>query len=125
MVVGHIRQNDVAVRYDLTTIGRMNPGDILPISQGDQAVLLQLRETEPAPVDKAQAEPVIKRLLAESGRRKTASDSLEKLKSSAKIEYVKKFSDKPAAPAAPAASAPAAKPADSTDHLKEGLKGLK
>ncbi|WP_047393337.1 EpsD family peptidyl-prolyl cis-trans isomerase [Chitinibacter sp. ZOR0017] len=103
----------------LPKFAAMNVGDIMALSEGDKTVLLQLKATHAAPVSPAEAEPMIKRYLANNDAQAQATQKMKGLRDAAKIEYLQKF-----------ASAPAAKPAEqaasSTDEsLKAGLKGLK
>ena len=97
----------------------MKQGDILSMNEGDKIMLLQLKDSQPAPVTPAEAEPLIKRYLSTNDAQENAKTKLKALRAAAKIEYLQKFASAPvAAPTTGAASAV-------DESLKAGLKGLK
>jgi EpsD family peptidyl-prolyl cis-trans isomerase len=128
----------------LDKLSQVNNGESLFVTgtDGFKAILVLASKAQPATFD--QAKPAIEQFLTVERRREFAQKEIKNLRTAAKIEYIGKFADKPAAaasapsePAAvaePAASAapeaaPAAEPAASTglnaDALSKGLSGLK
>lgn len=114
----------------LNKAASMQNGDIFIFPEGDQAVLLQLRETVPAPVTQQQADPIIRRYLQNTTRNTSIETSMKTLRTAGKIEYVQKFDEKSPTsktPTASTASAVPAAPVSGIDQsqLKKGLTGLK
>lgn len=99
----------------------MKQGDILSMNEGDKIMLLQLKDSQAAPVTPVEAEPLIKRYLSTNDAQESAKTKLKALRAAAKIEYLQKFASAPLA--APATGAMNASAVD--DSLKAGLKGLK
>lgn len=104
----------------LDRMAGMSPGDILILPENDKVLLVQLRDSTPAPVDQEKATPVIKQILANKNKGEAINSNIKALQGAAKIEYVQRFDDKAAT--APAAGTPVE---NGSDALKEGLKGLK
>lgn len=111
----------------LNKAASMKNGDIFIFPEGDQAVLLQLRDTTPAPVTQQQADSIIRRYLQNTTRNTAIETSMKSLRTAGKIEYVQKFDEKAAEPKATVASAAPAAPATgiNQNQLKQGLNGLK
>ncbi|QZA82019.1 EpsD family peptidyl-prolyl cis-trans isomerase [Deefgea piscis] len=99
----------------------MKQGDILSMNEGNKTMLLQLKNSQPAPVTPVEAEPLIKRYLSTNDAQENAKTKLKALRATAKIEYLQKFASAPVA--APATGALNASAVD--ESLKAGLKGLK
>lgn len=110
----------------LEKMANMAAGDIMIVPEKDQILLIQLRATQPAPVELDKASPIIKQIIANKNKGEAMTSNIKDLHDKAKIEYVQKFDkDAPKSAASPDA-APAEKPVENTsDALKEGLKGLK
>lgn len=103
-----------------------------PINGGLKVILVAA--SKPQPITIEQAKPLIERFLTETRRQEFIQKESKNLRTTAKIEYLGKFADKPAAGAsAPSAAAPAlaASEAASTASgidaaaLNKGLSGLK
>ncbi|WP_273432201.1 EpsD family peptidyl-prolyl cis-trans isomerase [Chitinibacter tainanensis] len=103
----------------LVKFAQMNVGDIIAMSEGDKTVLLQLKATQAAPVGAAEAEPMIKRYLANNEAQTQAAQKMKGLRDAAKIEYLQKFASAPAQQLQKQESTAA------DDSVKAGLKGLK
>ncbi|MES2089693.1 MAG: peptidyl-prolyl cis-trans isomerase, EpsD family, partial [Pseudomonadota bacterium] len=100
------------------------------LNGGLKVVLVAASKSQPIPLD--QAKPLIERFLAESRKQEFMQKEAKNLRSTAKIEYIGKFADKPAAGAsapvaasAPPAAESAASGAMDAAALSKGLSGLK
>ena len=105
----------------LPRVAQMKDGQIAVIAGPKGAAVLQLAQSQSAPLDEQQAAPVIEQFMMNRKRMELAEAEVKKLREKAKIEYVGEFSAPAAKPSA-AVAVPAAAKAD--DVLEKGLKGL-
>lgn len=135
--------SNVAVRgaealplQQLPMISGMKDGDMSVVVNGAQVTVLQLAASQRQVLDEKQARPFIEQFLSAQKREEIAKAELEKLRESAKIEYVGEFvklasmktdavaGDTPAGAGAPAA--PASAPASAArSGVEKGLSGLR
>jgi EpsD family peptidyl-prolyl cis-trans isomerase len=101
----------------LNKFAAMKNGDIMAMPEADKMVLLVLKESIAAPVEKEKAAPLIKSYLQNDKAQTDAKLKIKGLRDTAKIEYIQKFVDIKVE----AASAPV----DANSGLSAGLKGLK
>src|SRR3954468_9895932 len=78
----------------LERIASMHEGDMQVWRSGDTAFVVQLAQSESAPVSEIQALPAIERHLLAKNRLDGATAALKNLRAAAKIEYVMDFSVK-------------------------------
>ncbi len=117
-------------------LSKVSDGEALYITGSDGLKALLVVASKSQPVSFDQAKPAIEQYLTAQRRRDFATKEMKNLREAAKIEYVGKFANKPAAAASGPASAattaitpPTAEPAASTSidpaSLSKGLSGLK
>ncbi|BCL74666.1 hypothetical protein JHS3_04020 [Jeongeupia sp. HS-3] len=97
----------------LPKFGAMKAGDIIAVADGDKVLLLQLKGSNPAALQGAEAQAAIKQYLLANQADVLTDNKLKALRTTAKIEYVQRF----------AAAEQAGKGTD--ESVKSGLKGLK
>jgi len=81
-------------------IHQMKDGDLLVVSRGNAMVVTQLDRSQRAPLSEEQAGPYIEQILQHRRRLDLSSETLSRLRTSAKLEYVGDF-EKRAGSAAP------------------------
>lgn len=101
----------------LNKFAAMKNGDIMAMPEAEKIVLLVLKDSVAAPVEKDKAAPLIKSYLQNDKAQTDAKLKIKGLRDAAKIEYVQKFVDSKI----DAASAPA----DANSGISAGIKGLK
>ncbi|MBY0445417.1 MAG: EpsD family peptidyl-prolyl cis-trans isomerase [Burkholderiales bacterium] len=101
----------------LNKFAAMKNGDIMAMPEAEKIVLLVLKESIAAPVEKDKAAPVIKSYLQNDKAQTDAKLKIKALRDAAKIEYVQKFAESKV----DAASAPV----NDNSGISAGLKGLK
>ena len=107
----------------LPTLVKMRVGDIALLEEEKQEVLLQLENSVDAPVDEAQARPVIEKYIMNSRNKALLDDKLKQLHRGESITYVGPFADTPPGTVQPA---PEPKPTQAVQpHMQKGLEGLK
>lgn len=72
----------------LARIASMRDGDLLLLRSGERASVVQLAQSESAPMSEAQAQPAIERHLLAANRLESVAATLKNLRAAAKIEYV-------------------------------------
>ena len=117
-------------------LSKVSDGEALYITGNDGFKALLVVASRSQPVAFEQAKPAIEQYLTAERRREFATKEMKALRTAAKVEYLGKFAQKPAAGAAAAASVPEAAAAASTpvesasegidpNALNKGLSGLK
>jgi EpsD family peptidyl-prolyl cis-trans isomerase len=98
---------DVPPQLSAKLLG-MPKGQLFVVKEGPRAMFISVTEIKDAPVTLAVAAPQIEQFLMNKKNKELASAELNRLRSSAKIEYLNKsmMPDPKAAPAAPAGGAP-------------------
>lgn len=130
----------------LEPLSKVGDGEALYVTAKDGFKAILVVASKSQPVTFEQAKPAIEQFLTVERRREFAQKEIKNLRTAAKIEYVGKFADKPAAgasapaseaeaPASAAAPAPVPAPVASetapaptgldTNTLNKGLSGLK
>jgi EpsD family peptidyl-prolyl cis-trans isomerase len=86
----------------------MPKGQMFAVKEGQRAMFISVTDVRDAPVSLAVAAPQIEQFLMNKKNKELASAELERLRSSAKIEYINKsmMPDPKSAPALPAGGAP-------------------
>jgi len=72
-------------------IHRMKEGDLLVVPRGNALVVTQLDRSQRVPLGEEQASPYIDQILQHRKRLDLSSDTLSRLRASAKLEYVAEF----------------------------------
>lgn len=111
----------------LPKLDRLRSGDMVDISDDTQLRAIEMLSSDEQPLSKAEAEPLIKRFLANRQRMDLARTEVKRLRTSAKIELVGSF-NKTARDAhselSSAAASPSASNSNKTDYMGKGLSGL-
>ncbi len=102
----------------LPKFAAMKEGEVSLLQESGNLLLVQLLAAPLQPIDRAAAAPVIEQYLRQQQLTQDASNELERLRASAKIEYLGAFADTPAAPAKAVA------PASEISPLEKGAAGL-
>ncbi|WP_307722063.1 EpsD family peptidyl-prolyl cis-trans isomerase [Pseudoduganella albidiflava] len=92
----------------------MPKGQLFVVREGERSMLISIADMRDAPVTLEQATPQIEQFLTNKKNKEAADAELKRLRTAAKIEYLNKPADQPAAAAAPGTAAPAAAPAAAT-----------
>jgi Fe-S cluster biosynthesis and repair protein YggX len=119
-----------AEQIPLTMLGRMfemREGQIAVFPTRDGVAVVQLLQSQEAPLREQQAAQVIERFLLNRKRLDVAQAEVRKLREQAKVQYVGEFeAARPAAPVPPASSS--AHPGGGVEedgYIKKGLAGLR
>jgi hypothetical protein len=108
----------------LPRLAEMKDGQIGLIAGPNGVAVLQLAQSQAAPLNEQQAAPLIEQFLLNRKRTELVEAEIKNLREKAKIAYVGEFSAPAAKPAAaPATPVPA--PAKADDVLEKGLKGMR
>lgn len=111
----------------LSWLSETRNGQIAVFPSPGGASVIELLQSEEAPVSEQQAAPIIERYLLNRKRLEVARAEVRKLREQAKIEYVGEFkAARPAVPEQPASSsaAPGGNVEDD-EHIRRGVAGLR
>jgi EpsD family peptidyl-prolyl cis-trans isomerase len=101
----------------LSKFAAMKNGDIMAVPEAEKIVLLALKDSIAAPVEKNKAAPLIKSYLQNDKAQTDAKLKIKGLRDAAKIEYVQKFAENNVDNASA--------PVGDNSGISAGLKGLK